>query len=49
MRHSQSFLKPHCGRVRPTEYAPRGPFNLLERRHGLYDGSLDKEAEEKEA
>ena len=26
---------PHCGRMRATEHAPRGPFYLLERRHGL--------------
>ena len=25
----------HCGRVRAPEHAPRGPFRVLERRHGL--------------
>ena len=27
----------HCERVRSTEYAPRDPFRVLERRHGLAD------------
>ena len=34
-RDSQGFLDPRCQRVLATEHAPRGPFNLLERRHGL--------------
>ena len=31
----QSILNPLCGRVRAAEHAPRGPFHVLERRHGL--------------
>ena len=27
----------HYGRMRAPEHAPRGPFRLLERRHGLAD------------
>ena len=34
-RVSQFVLNPHCDRVRATEYAPRDPFQFLERRHGL--------------
>ena len=36
-RVSQRFLNPHCGRVRTAKHAPRGRFNLLERRHALAD------------
>ena len=32
---SQYVLNVHCERVRATEHAARGPFYLLERRHGL--------------
>ena len=31
----QIVLNPHYDRVRAAENAPRGPFCLLERRHGL--------------
>ena len=34
-RVSQGSLDRLCGRVRTAEHAPRGPFRLLERRHGL--------------
>ena len=34
-RVSQVALNVHCERVRTTEHAPRGPFNLFERIHGL--------------
>jgi len=34
-RLSQIALNLHCDRVRATEHAPRGPFYVLERRHGL--------------
>ena len=34
-RVSQVALNVHCKRVRATEHAPRGPFNLFERIHGL--------------
>ena len=34
-RVSQAALNPHCGRVRAAKHAPRGPFRVLERRHGL--------------
>ena len=34
-RVSQVALNVHCERVRATEHAPRGPFNLFERIHGL--------------
>ena len=34
-RGSQIPLNPICGRVRAAEHAPRGRFDLLERRHGL--------------
>ena len=33
----QSALNSRCGRVRATQHAPRGPFRVLERRHGLAD------------
>ena len=36
-RESQGFPNPHYVRVRAAEHAPRGPFQLLERRHGLAD------------
>ena len=29
-------LNPSCGRMRATEHASRGPFHVLERRHGLH-------------
>ena len=28
-------LNPFCGRVRPAKHTPRGPFHVLESRHGL--------------
>ena len=31
----QFVLNVHCERVCAAEHAPRGPFRLLERRHGL--------------
>ena len=31
----QVALKKSCERMRATEHAPRGPFRLLEHRHGL--------------
>ena len=34
-RVSQVVIDPYCERVRATKHAPRGPFRLLERRHGL--------------
>ena len=34
-RVPQRELNPLSGRVRPTENAPREPFNFFERRHGL--------------
>ena len=34
-RDSQIVLHVYCERVRATEHAPRGPFHVLERRHGL--------------
>ena len=34
-RELQGNLNPFCERVRATEHAPRGPFDILERRHGL--------------
>ena len=34
-RVSQAALDTPCERVRATEHAPRGPFHVLERRHGL--------------
>ena len=34
-RDLQIALNPNCGRMRAAEHAPRGPFNFLERRHGL--------------
>ena len=34
-RVSQITLNVQCERVRAAEYAPRGPFRGLERRHGL--------------
>ena len=34
-RLSQGFLNPNYVRVRAAEDAPRGPFRVLERRHGL--------------
>ena len=34
-RVSQAALNRRGDRVRATEHAPRGPFYLLERRHGL--------------
>ena len=34
-RLSQADLDHLCERVRPSKHAPRGPFRLLERRHGL--------------
>ena len=34
-RVSQVALNVHCERVRATEHAPCGPFNLFERIHGL--------------
>ena len=36
-RISQVALNPRCQRMRATEYAPRGPFIVLERRHGLVE------------
>ena len=36
-RVSQVDRNALCGRVRTTEHAPRGPFDLLERRHCLAD------------
>ena len=35
MRFSQIALNPRNERMRATEYAPRGPFHVLKRRHGL--------------
>ena len=35
LRGSQFALHPFCERVCAAEHAPRGPFNLLGRRHGL--------------
>ena len=34
-RVSQEVLNVHCERVRATEHAPRGPFDLRERHYGL--------------
>jgi hypothetical protein len=34
-RVSQGEFNPHCVRMRATEHAPRGPFRVLESRHGL--------------
>ena len=34
-RVSQCVLNALCGRVRATEHAPRDPYRILERRHGL--------------
>ena len=34
-RVSQGFPNRHCERVRAAKYAPRGRFDLLNRRHGL--------------
>ena len=34
-RVSQGVLDPRCQRVRVTEHAPRRPFRVLERGHGL--------------
>ena len=34
-RPSQGFPNPHYVWVRAAEDAPRGPFRVLERRHGL--------------
>ena len=34
-RSSQIAPNTSCGRVRATEHASRGPFNVLERRHSL--------------
>ena len=34
-RSSHIVLKFRCERMRATEYAPRGPFHVLKRRHGL--------------
>ena len=31
------MLNPRCGRVSATEHAPRDPFRVLERRHGLVE------------
>ena len=35
LRGSQIVLNPFCERVRAAEHAPRGPFRVLERHHGL--------------
>ena len=35
LRASQGILNRFRGRMRAAEYAPRGPFRLLERRHGF--------------
>ena len=35
LRLSQATLNSHHERMRAAEYAPRGRFRLLERRHGL--------------
>ena len=35
MRGFQTPLNRHCERVRAAEHAPRDPFRLHERRHGL--------------
>ena len=34
-RYLQIALNVHCERVRAAEHAPRDPFRVLERRHGL--------------
>ena len=34
-RVMQAYLNPRCGRGCGTEHAPRDPFRVLERRHGL--------------
>ena len=34
-RVSQILLNSLCGRVHPSEHAPRDPYRVLERRHGL--------------
>ena len=34
-RASKFVLNRSCERIRATEHAPRDPFRLLERRHGL--------------
>ena len=34
-RDLQGMSNPHCVRVRAAEDASRGPFRVLERRHGL--------------
>ena len=34
-RGLQRVLNVHCDRMRAAEHAPRGPFYILERRHGL--------------
>ena len=35
MRQFQGCLNRLCERVRAAEYAPRGPYDFFERRHGL--------------
>ena len=35
MRVSQLVLNLRCERMRATKHAPRDPFSVLERRHGL--------------
>ena len=36
-RVCQGTLNPLSGRVRASHHAPRDPFHVLERRHGLAD------------
>ena len=31
----QLLLNPRCERMRSAKHAPRGPYNVLERRYGL--------------
>ena len=35
LRVSQLVLNLRCERMRATKHAPRDPFSVLERRHGL--------------
>ena len=34
-RYFEAVLNIFCERVRASEHSPRGPFRILERRHGL--------------
>ena len=37
LRPPQGILNFCCERMRATKHAPRGPFNVLKRRHGLVE------------